>query len=92
MSWRMERMCSNCPFAKSGPGRALARRLPPGRMADIKRGLLRGEHFTCHKTTHETGDGSDRMCAGAIEWQNERGVTSQLQRTCERIDAIAGRR
>lgn len=86
MNWRMKEPCLNCPFNSTGPGAHLRKSLRPGRMAEIRRGLLRGEHFTCHKTTPETGDGSNLMCAGAIAFQEKHGVSSQLQRCMERLD------
>ncbi len=88
MNWRMEKPCVDCPFNARGPGAHLRRTLHRARWAEILRDLLNNEHFTCHKTTHETGDGSERMCAGAIEWQERRGVSSNLQRIMERVDRI----
>lgn len=85
MAWRTQKMCADCPFSKDGAGAHLRRSLRPGRMAEIKRGLLRGEHFNCHKTTHETGNGTNLMCSGAIEFQEKHGVSSQLQRIAERL-------
>lgn len=91
-NWRMEVPCVNCPFNKTGPGAHLAKSLRPGRLRAIKAGLLRGDAFMCHKTTDETGDGSNLMCAGALEWQNGRGQSSNLQRAMEAIDYFAGKR
>ncbi len=88
--WRMESPCENCPFNASGPGLHLRRSLRRGRWLEITRGLLRGTYFTCHKTTHETGDGSDLVCAGAIAWQERRGASSNLQRVMERLSALTG--
>ena len=88
----MPAKCDNCPFATSGPGLALAKSLRSGRMAEIKRGLLHGESFQCHKTTDETGDGSNLLCAGAIEWQEKHGASSNLQRVMETGDVSAGMR
>jgi len=85
-------MCADCPFAKKGPGAHLRRTLRPARWREITSGLLRGEYFMCHKTTDETGDGSKKLCAGAIEWQAARGVSSNYQRVCERLDYFAARR
>ena len=84
----MAAMCANCPFAEAGPGRELRRSLRPGRWRGILADLLRGGHFMCHKTTRETGDGSNRLCAGALEFQAEAGISSNLQRVCERLDAL----
>jgi hypothetical protein len=90
-TWRMPQMCADCPFATTGPGRRLALSLRPGRMAEIKRGLRRGEHFTCHRTTEQTGNGTNLVCAGALAYQVTRRVTSNLQRIMERLAAIHAR-
>lgn len=84
----MERQCADCPFAPQGPGLRLRRRLAPSHWRGILAALRSGHHFTCHKTTTETGDGSNRVCAGALDWQNARGITSNYQRVCERLDAL----
>lgn len=84
----MEKPCENCPFNSSGPGLHLRKSLSKVRWRDVLAGLLEGQHFTCHKTSEECGDGSDLMCAGAIAWQNKRGASSNLQRIMERLDAI----
>lgn len=86
-NWRMARPCVDCPFNETGKGLALRRSLRAGRWREILTGLRRGEHFMCHKTTRETGDGSNRTCAGSIAWQEARGLTSQYQRVCERLAA-----
>lgn len=80
--------CADCPFNSSAPGFRLRRSLQRGRWSEIKRGLMRGESFTCHKTTEETGNGTNLICAGAIKWQNQRGVSSNLQLVCERLDHL----
>lgn len=90
MKWRMLSKCDNCPFASRGPGLKLRRSLSVVRWQRILGGLLRGEHFYCHKTTEETGDGSNLVCAGSIEWQDKHGASSQYVRICERLGAIQG--
>lgn len=90
---RMKEKCENCPFHESGPGRHLRDSLMPGRFEEIVFGLMRGDHFFCHKTT--TGeedddgeylhDGKEKLCAGAIELQEQAGVKSQYQQVCERL-------
>lgn len=85
MAWRMQKPCENCPFNASGPGLHLRKSLHADRWAEILRGLKHDQHFTCHKTTHETGDGSNRICAGAIAWQEKHGLSSNLQRVLERV-------
>jgi hypothetical protein len=90
--WRMAKPCADCPFSKSEGGIRQAKALRPGRLASIKRELLRGAAFTCHKTTHETGNGTNLMCAGAIDYQNSRGASSNLQRVMESLDYFAEKR
>lgn len=92
MKWRMAAPCENCPFNTSGKGLSLRKSLARGRWSEITRGLLRGEYFTCHKTTEETGDGSELMCAGAIAYQEKHGVSSNYQRVCERLGYIREQR
>jgi hypothetical protein len=86
--WRVARKCADCPFAKKGAGLKLRRSLRPGRFAEILRGLRREGYFICHKTTRQTGNGTNLVCAGSIEWQEKRGLTSQYQRICERLAAF----
>lgn len=89
--WRCEKKCAKCPFHSGGPGLALREGLGRGRWKSITDDLRRGNHFFCHETTVETGDGTKLVCAGSIEWQDERGISSQYVRICERISAIAER-
>lgn len=88
MSWRMQKPCDNCPFNSSGAGLHLRKSLQRGRFDKIKRWLLRGEYFYCHKTTDETGDGSNLVCAGAIAYQDKHGTSSNYVQVCERLDDI----
>ncbi len=85
----MNEPCVDCPFNESGPGLHLRKSLRPGRWQEILRGLKRDTHFTCHKTADETGDGSDLVCAGALAWQEERGLSSNYQRVMERLSWIS---
>ena len=95
--WRMDEKCADCPFATDGKGAFLASTLKPGRMASIKR-ELRGSrttpptYFVCHKTTGETGNGTNLVCAGALEYQEARAVYSNYQRVCERLAWLAEQR
>lgn len=91
MRWKMPAPCANCPFNDDGAGLHLRNSLARGRWREITTGLRRGEHFTCHKTTGETGDGSNLMCAGAIAYQEKLGVSSNLQRVMERLDYFKGK-
>ncbi len=86
--WRMKEPCANCPFNASCPGLRLRKSLGPRRWSGITGGLRRDYNFNCHKTTHETGDGSELMCAGAIQWMDKRGISTNLQRQMERLDSI----
>lgn len=85
--WRMPGMCANCPFATSGPGLALRKTLRrwPAILADLRRGA----YFVCHKTAPETGDGSRLVCAGSLDWQESRGISSNYARVCERLERLA---
>lgn len=85
MKWRMAEPCVNCPFNTKGEGLVLRRSLRPGRWRDILAALRADQHFICHKTTSDTGDGSNLVCAGALAWQEARGLSSQYQRICERL-------
>ena len=69
--WRTAKMCSDCPFAKSGPGAHLRRMLRPSRWREILRDLKMDKYFLCHQTTEETGNGTNLECAGAIAWQEK---------------------
>ena len=96
--YAMPKMCDNCPFAKRGKGAALRRSLARGRMDEIKRGLSRGGHFFCHKTTTASGfteddeayftRGQELVCAGAIAWQAKRGIVADAIQIVERLKAI----
>lgn len=87
--WRMPQQCADCPFSESGAGLHLRRSLGAGRWRSILADLRRDKHFTCHKTSDETGDGSNLVCAGAIEWQEAHGYSSQYQRIAERLEALS---
>jgi len=86
MTWRTEKMCCDCPFAKSGPGLHLRKSLHPRRWREILFCLRMDGHFHCHKTTDETGDGSELLCAGSLEWQEKNlGYVGQLARIMQQI-------
>src|SRR5207247_9900408 len=92
MRWRIEKMCDTCPFDSKGPGLFVRRTLRSGRWREIINRLKRDGHFLCHKTTHETGNGSELVCAGALQWQEKRRYPSQYARICERIEYSARKR
>jgi hypothetical protein len=94
MNWRMEKMCDDCPFQNKGAGRMLRDSLMPGRWRSILASIKRGEWFQCHKTTDYDDDGENvitkktRVCAGALEWINKRGIYPQYQQVFERLAAM----
>jgi hypothetical protein len=97
----MDKQCDNCPFASKGAGLALRRSLKPGRWAEITQSIRDGAPFHCHKTTQDMVEDDDGdvldvgakalMCAGALAYAEKRGVSSQLQRVCERLDSMRKR-
>ena len=94
--WRMKEKCDDCPFHESGPGRQLRDSLAPGRFEEIVFGLMKGEHFFCHKSTtgEEDGDGEyifggkEKICAGSIELQAQAGIKSDALQILERLEMI----
>lgn len=87
-AWRMTTQCADCPFATSGAGLQLRETLRTGRWQEILDTLRADQHFLCHKTTTETGNGTNLVCAGALEWQESQGLSSNYQRVCERLEAM----
>lgn len=83
----MPKKCTDCPFHRSGPGLALRRTLRPRRWKAILAALREGKFFPCHKTTKATGDGSNKVCRGSIEWQNAHGYSSAYVRLAQWMDA-----
>jgi len=90
--WRMAAMCRDCPFQSKGPGLRLRRSLGPGRWRSILFDLRHNQHFTCHETSEETGNGTNLVCAGAIAWQDAHGVSANYVRVCERLEAMTQRK
>lgn len=90
--WRMAKPCADCPFNKKGPGLRLRRTLARGRWKEITDGLKAGAYFMCHKTTAETGNGTNLLCAGSIAYQEERGTSSNYQRVCESLEYFRKKR
>lgn len=86
--WKMDTMCENCPFATEGPGLTLRQSLHPQRMADITNGLIKGDHFFCHKTTKGTGNGDDLYCAGALAFQTERKIETPYMEVCQMFEGV----
>lgn len=91
VKWRMDEMCSDCPFDSKGPGLHLRKSLGLNRWRGILRDLKKWKHFVCHKTTEETGklvNGHPLVCAGSIEWQAKRGLESDLMQIVTRVAAM----
>ena len=89
--WRMAEKCAKCPFHSRGPGLRLRRSLRPGRWREIIDGLRAGGRFDCHATV-ERDDEDEAIdglyCAGALEWQEKHGRTSNYARVAARIDRM----
>lgn len=81
--WRVDEMCSNCPFMNDGDGLMLREGLGTTRWQGIMSDVLQGRRFDCHKTTRETGNGTDLYCAGALAFQKAHGVHSTYAEICE---------
>jgi len=80
--------CEDCPFNESGPGLDLRSSLRPGRFESIKEDLLRRKVFNCHKTTRQTGDGTEKVCAGALAFQRKNGCVPDGIQVAERLTAM----
>ncbi len=102
----LTKLCDDCPFMTRGKGLRLRKSLHPERWKAITDGLLKGEHFFCHKTTYgddvttdEDDDNyhpgrRDRICAGAVRWQAARGIVADAIQILERLTkmGLMGRR
>lgn len=85
----MAQPCVDCPFNESGPGYFLRTTLGKARWQSITDEMKEGDqHFICHKTSKETGNGTSLICAGSITYQAKHGVTSNLLRVMERITKV----
>lgn len=84
--WRMEKPCENCPFI-DGPMRQSLRRIE-----EIERDMLAGKHFLCHKTTQQTGNKTNLVCAGALDFQQAHGVTSGYEILCTALKDVGENR
>jgi hypothetical protein len=76
-----ERPCTGCPFLRRGGVKGLS----PGRVRDA---LKSDSHFLCHKTTRETGNGTNRVCAGWAAVLVKEGGGGQMFRILGRIGAL----
>lgn len=84
--WKVEAMCDNCPFATEGQGLVLQQSLGQRRWDGILTGLLKGDKFPCHKTTKETGNGTDLYCAGALEFQCRLKIETPYMKLCRSFE------
>ena len=84
--WKMERQCDNCPFADVGSGVHLRESLGVPRFRSILNSLLNGAPFMCHKTSKETGDGTDLYCAGALDYQQQQKIETDYMKLCRNLE------
>src|SRR5258707_1135536 len=71
MSWRVKKMCENCPFRPDAAAISLA----PGRLDAIKDAAVLSQPFHCHKTVYGARIAKRprrlwKECAGAIAYRN----------------------
>ena len=85
--WRITIPCDNCPFSDSMQGTQLRESLGTKRFEAICQDLQKGRHFICHKSIdYETRNpGTEKICAGAIQWQEARGIKADLVQIMERL-------
>lgn len=78
------RPCANCPFRKD-----VRPFLRTERAREVATSMPRNLVFHCHKTTDETGDGTHKMCAGAVILARKQGLLyhNQMARIVERLGA-----
>lgn len=81
--YRITKMCEDCPFrTKDGSNM----RLNEGMLDSIKKDLLDGETFTCHKTIYQDTDKIGmKMCAGAYEFLKRKNKPNQIMQIAERL-------
>jgi hypothetical protein len=103
-AWRMERPCVDCPFSTSDAGKRQWRALRPEFRRQLRQELLgkggrEPTYFLCHKTTEHDDEGEhvasapgQRVCAGAIAFQDQHHVSSNYARVCERLDEMRAAR
>ncbi len=70
--------CASCPF---GRGPESLRHLRHDRLLEI----CHAGGFTCHKTSKETGDGTERECAGHMIFKVATGGSTQMMRIAGRM-------
>jgi hypothetical protein len=76
--------CKQCPFRRD-----VRPFLRPARAAQLASYAKRGITFLCHETTRETGDGTEKHCAGKLVLARklDRLYHDQLVRVGERLGA-----
>jgi hypothetical protein len=79
MTYKMKKMCAECPFHTNGKGLDIRCSLAPGRWREILVNLLQGGVFWCHQTVHDVGDGSYKLCAGGLKYQAKCRVVSMYE-------------
>lgn len=84
--WRVPVKCDDCPFHDQGPGRHLRDSLGDSRWVEIVASLYKGAKFDCHNTTQATGHDANLYCAGALEFQRERGINMDYINLCESFE------
>lgn len=83
-TWRMPEPCSDCPFNSRGDGLKLRRSLHPGRWASILSDLRDdGNHVLGRR---------ERICAGAIAWQDKHECVADVVQIARRLEAFAAKR
>lgn len=81
----MKRPCNNCPFVRSSSFAISGLRRAP----ELRDQFREGAHFTCHKTTKETGDGSMQLCFGQMKVLLKEGeIPNQTMRIAGRLGLI----
>lgn len=83
----LKKTCKDCPFVL---GSSTNKTLHPERIPQIKRDLLRGMTFSCHKTVNysEKDNKKEQHCVGAMMWLYEKGMPNQMMRIAERIGGL----
>ena len=87
--YRVTKPCNNCPFLDNGK----AIKLTDGRLDEIKKDLLKGGSFNCHKTVYnldedmnETEEQPLKMCAGAYRFLKEKDKPNQQMQIAQRLN------
>jgi hypothetical protein len=81
-SYNMPRPCTGCPFGRHEDA---VHNLGARRIIDI----ADAGGFTCHKTTRETGDGTEKECAGHMIFKLANEGTSQMIRIAGRLGMMS---